>query len=319
MRNLKFAGLAATLLLGVCATTETAVAGSAEGASPFMPMGMTVDAPRGYVDMCRIRTQLCLDEAPRPRARLASYAAPSAPAVAAIAPVAVSAPAARYEDGPTASISGGLFLETTFVRPAFLRRAYVEPALLLRPAVAEQTVAPAPPPPEDVEAPPPPLASMSDAERMKMLKDVNRAVNSRVRPQTDMQHYGVEELWNRTGMERGAAGDCEDFAIEKREQLIARGYPPEDLFFAVAFRADLGLHAVLVAHTGEGDLVLDNRSAYVTPWAKAPYVWVKRQSQDDPMRWGLVDDSAPPARPREMQVAALSPQLALATASSAGQ
>jgi hypothetical protein len=86
----------------------------------------------------------------------------------------------------------------------------------------------------------------------------------------------------------------------------------------VAFRVDLGLHAVLVAHTGEGDFVLDNRSAYVTPWAKAPYIWVKRQSQEDPMRWGLVDDSIPAPRPRDVQVAALSPELAL-TAASAGQ
>jgi predicted transglutaminase-like cysteine proteinase len=166
------------------------------------------------------------------------------------------------------------------------------------------------------------LETMDSVTRRKMLDQVNRTVNGRVRAVTDMTRYGVEELWNRTGMERGAAGDCEDFAIEKREQLIARGYPTKDLFFAVAFRADLGLHAVLVAHTDEGDFVLDNRNAYVTPWAKAPYVWVKRQSQEDPTRWGLVDDSAPALAPaprgREMQMAALSPELAM-TAASAGQ
>ena len=312
MRNLKFVGLAATLLLGVCATTETAVAASRENVAAFMPIGMTVDAPRGYTDMCRIRTQLCQDEDPRGAAQLASFTSPAATVVASASAQTV----APYGKDSTASISSNLFLEAAFVRPAFLKRAFVEPALLLRSTVTESIAAPAVPVAAEETPPPPP--TMGEAERMKLLKDVNRAVNSRVRAQTDMQRYGVEELWNRTGMERGAAGDCEDFAIEKREQLISAGYPAKDLFFAVAFRVDLGLHAVLVARTDEGDLVLDNRSAYVTPWAKAPYIWVKRQSQEDPMRWGLVDDSAPPPRPRELQVAALSPELAL-SAASAGQ
>ncbi len=327
MRISAFASLVATALLGVCVGSEAAASDLV--ARPFMPLGVSVDAPRGYVDMCRIRTQLCLDEDPRGQARLAVQSAAAqdgaggaqvastqadAPAVSAPREGFV-APALLRQPDFTSSISVSFLMDANFVRPAFLRRAFVEPAFLRAPIVPVEAP-PAPP----VVSEPSESEAMNSVVRKKMLDKVNRAVNSRVRAVTDMARYGVDELWNRTGMERGAAGDCEDFAIEKREQLIALGYPTKDLFFAVAFRADLGLHAVLVAHTDEGDFVLDNRSAYVTPWAKAPYIWVKRQSQDDPMRWGLVDDSisAPAFRAREVQVAALSPELA-STAASAGQ
>lgn len=319
MRVLAFASLAATFLLGAGMGVE-ANAGEL-GARPFMPLGMTVDAPRGYTDMCRIRTQLCMDEDPRGAVQLAvqdkTEASPGeairADVQTEVAPREVlAAPALLKTADFTSSVSVSLLMDASFVQPAFLRRSFVEPAFLRTPTVQVPVEAP------KVVSQRSEPEEIGSAARKKMLDQVNRAVNSRVRAETDMARYGVEELWNRTGMERGAAGDCEDFAIEKREQLITRGYPAKDLFFAVAFRVDLGLHAVLVAHTDEGDFVLDNRSAYVTPWAKAPYIWVKRQSQDDPMLWGLVDDSAPVARAREVQVAALSPEL-IQTAASAGQ
>lgn len=327
MRVSAFAGLVATALLGACVGAEAKAGESI--ARPFMPMGMSVDAPRGYTDMCRIRTQLCQNEDPRGRVQLASRdkTASAETMRAGVQTVAapreaLDAPALLKQADFTSSISVNLLMDANFVQPAFLRRAYVEPAFLRAPAVPVAAVSfmsiPLVPPiaapmvaPAVVATPVAQQTSepetMSSAERKKMLDQVNRSVNSRVRAVTDMARYGVDELWNRTGMERGAAGDCEDFAIEKREQLIARGYPTKDLFFAVAFRVDLGLHAVLVARTDDGDFVLDNRSAYVTPWAKAPYIWVKRQSQEDPMVWGLVDDSTPPARARsrEVQVAEL--------------
>ncbi len=306
MRMPAFAGLVATMLLGVCASTEAQAGGV--NARPFMPLGMTVEAPRGYTDMCRIRTQLCRDEDPRGEIQLATQVAPEAAAQT------LAAPALLQRADYTSSISTSLLMDVNFVRPAFLRRSFVEPTFLRAPTVSVEPPPAAAPTPVQASA----SEGMSSTERKKMLDQVNKVVNGRVRAETDMQRYGVEELWNRTGLERGAAGDCEDFAIEKREQLIARGYPTKDLFFAVAFRSDLGLHAVLVAHTDDGDFVLDNRSVYVTPWAKAPYIWVKRQSQDDPMLWGLVDDSIPAPRARAMQVAALSPDL-IDTTTSAGQ
>ena len=340
MRVLAFAGLAATMLFGASSGAEAKA--NDVSARPFMPLGMTVDAPRGYTDMCRIRTQLCLNEDPRGKVQLASRATGAGDAsAAAIAPVEAAlqtvsapretfaAPALLQRADATSSISVNLLMDAGFVRPAFLRRAFVEPTFLRTPGAPGAPTVSTPPistPALPAENAPAVVRNdepevMSTAARRKMLDQVNRVVNGRVRAVTDIALYGVDELWNRTGMERGAAGDCEDFAIEKREQLIARGYPTQDLFFAVAFRADLGLHAVLVAHTDDGDFVLDNRSAYVTPWTKVPYIWVKRQSQDDPMRWGLVDDSVPASPPaprvreaREVQVAALSPELVPASA-----
>ena len=281
MRMSMFAGLAATLFLGACATTETTTQVSMAG--PFMLSGQTVEAPRGYTDMCNIRPQICREMAP------AQYAEVSAPA----------APASLLQTASyTSSVSGLDAYDASMLRPAV---AVLANAAFQRVKPAEPVAAGAEP-------------GLTTPERMKMLSKVNRSVNGAVRAISDQALYGVDELWNRPGVAKGASGDCEDFAIEKREQLIEQGYPARDLFFAVAFRADLGMHAVLVAHTETGDYVLDNRTPYVTPWNQVPYIWVKRQSREDSQLWSLVDEA--PRQPARMQVASLSPELAAQAAGS---
>jgi len=53
-------------------------------------------------------------------------------------------------------------------------------------------------------------------------------------------------------------------------------------------------HAVLIARTDRGDLVLDNQDGRVLLWKDTPYEFVKRQSQTDPRKWvGLTDFRAP--------------------------
>ena len=62
-------------------------------------------------------------------------------------------------------------------------------------------------------------------ERLSELDEVNRGVNQAIEPATDMEVYGVSEYWtiptNR--------GDCEDFALLKRKDLIERGWPARSL------------------------------------------------------------------------------------------
>nr|QQZ51542.1 transglutaminase-like cysteine peptidase [Phenylobacterium glaciei] len=161
--------------------------------------------------------------------------------------------------------------------------------------------APAAPKPADAAAKP-------LAERLKMLASVNSYVNQHVVQRTDMQNYGVEEYWTRSGVGPGATGDCEDVATEKRQQLIEQGYPVEDLFYAVAYRRDIGLHAVLVAHTETGDLVLDGRTSRIVSWDKAGYNWVKRQAQNDPSSWVMIDH--PKLMASGLRVASLDPEMA---------
>lgn len=154
--------------------------------------------------------------------------------------------------------------------------------------------------------------------RLSQLEAVNRRVNANVIQRTDLQNYGVAEFWTRAGAGPGASGDCEDMAIEKRWELIDQGYPEEDLFYAVAYREDIGLHVVLVAHTERGDLILDSRSPYITSWQRAPYIWIKRQRPGDGMHWALIDaGSARPVQQPQM-IASLDPQAAAKAAEPTG-
>ncbi|WP_394663075.1 transglutaminase-like cysteine peptidase [uncultured Sphingomonas sp.] len=143
------------------------------------------------------------------------------------------------------------------------------------------------PPPSVPETPTaaPSSKALPEAELKAMLKLVNHHVNSRVRQRPDAEIYGVGELWRRSGDGSNAVGDCEDLAIEKRAELIAAGFPPDRLAFAVVYSRAAGLHTVLVARTEMEDVVLDGRSPYVTNWSKVPYSWISVQSMNDPMLW----------------------------------
>ena len=136
---------------------------------------------------------------------------------------------------------------------------------------------------------------LSSEAEIALLRTINRRVNARVRQASDRAISGVSELWRQPGLGRGAAGDCEDLAIEKRALLIAAGFPADRLFYAVAYQRRLGLHAVLVARVTGGDVVLDSRTPYLASWTEAPYTWVSRQSTADPMIWHQVASAALPA------------------------
>jgi predicted transglutaminase-like cysteine proteinase len=81
------------------------------------------------------------------------------------------------------------------------------------------------------------------------------------------------------------SGDCEDFALTKRDHLIAMGWSPRALRIAVAQTRSGEGHAVLVVTTDKGDLVLDNRSDRIKSWKEADLHWIKIQSGDNPKLW----------------------------------
>lgn len=111
-------------------------------------------------------------------------------------------------------------------------------------------------------------------DKARELDRVQREVNSRVSYRTDLALYGRAELW-RVAADKG---DCEDYALAKRQMLLDLGWPLEALRLAVCNVETGEGHAVLMVDTAnEGTLVLDNRYPGVVPWNRLPYEWLRRQ------------------------------------------
>ncbi len=111
---------------------------------------------------------------------------------------------------------------------------------------------------------------------------VNRAVNKAITPETDLAHYGRSEYWT---IPADGFGDCEDYALTKRRDLLRAGLPASVLRIAVVDTPKNGRHAVLTVSTDEGDFVLDNLTDQILPWNATGYVWISAQNHADPMRW----------------------------------
>jgi predicted transglutaminase-like cysteine proteinase len=128
------------------------------------------------------------------------------------------------------------------------------------------------------------------AARWNELVNVNNAVNAAVSPVTDEVLFGKPEVW----FYPSDKGDCEDFVLLKRRELIARGWPVGSLLITVARQRNGDGHAVLTVLTDRGDLVLDNLQARVRLWSETDYQYVKRQSEYDTGRWVSIDDARTP-------------------------
>jgi predicted transglutaminase-like cysteine proteinase len=118
--------------------------------------------------------------------------------------------------------------------------------------------------------------------------DINNVINTMVTPRTDWQIWGVEERWS---YPTDGIGDCEDYALEKRRRLMARGVPAGDLLMTVARQRNGDGHAVLTIRTSRGDFVLDNLEPRVLAWSDTEYTYLKRQSERNSGAWVAVDDS----------------------------
>ncbi len=118
------------------------------------------------------------------------------------------------------------------------------------------------------------------------LNRVNRAVNSAALPISDQNLYGRSDYWSlpvRIGDR--LQGDCEDFVLEKKRRLTSLGYPANVLSVALVRTASGENHAVLVVGTNRGDFVLDSLSDRISPWSRAHYTLLLRQSPEGDNLW----------------------------------
>ena len=120
------------------------------------------------------------------------------------------------------------------------------------------------------------------ADTWQTLTEINHSVNESIWPQDDVIHYGRGDYWT---IPTDGYGDCDDYALTKRKELLAAGFPAPALRLAVADTPRSGRHAVLTVATDKGDFVLDNLRADVVAWNTTGYTWVERQNPAEPLGW----------------------------------
>jgi predicted transglutaminase-like cysteine proteinase len=123
-------------------------------------------------------------------------------------------------------------------------------------------------------------------EEIAELDRVNRAVNKEIEPVTDHDQHGMTEFWT---IPRSGKGDCEEYALLKRQRLIKAGWPASALLVTVVLDENKDGHAVLTARTVTGDFVLDNKTDELRLWHKTPYHFLMRQSYLNPRVWMSLD------------------------------
>lgn len=117
---------------------------------------------------------------------------------------------------------------------------------------------------------------------LRELRRVNYRVNRSMRPRNEARG---KDQW-RAGVE---SGDCEDYVLTKRRELISRGFPASAMRIAVVRTPNDVGHAVLVVGTSRGDVVLDNRTNSIVNWYETDLRWVMIQSGGNPLYWSEVD------------------------------
>lgn len=124
--------------------------------------------------------------------------------------------------------------------------------------------------------------SMSSQQELKVVEQVNRRVNRSTREVTDQSQYKTTERW---ALPTARGGDCEDFALLKKRDLIHAGVDPSKLLIATVLDTRRVPHAVLVYRSSNGDLVLDNLTNRIKPWTATRYLFLRMQDPNRPGRW----------------------------------
>jgi predicted transglutaminase-like cysteine proteinase len=120
-------------------------------------------------------------------------------------------------------------------------------------------------------------------ERREELLEVNAQVNRSIVPERNTE--GVAgEAW----LLSPKSGDCNDYAVTKRHDLIALGWPSRVLLLAEVVTTWGEHHLVLVVRTRQGDLVADSLYHDLKPWTRTPYQWVRIQSPKTPTYWSTL-------------------------------
>jgi predicted transglutaminase-like cysteine proteinase len=120
-----------------------------------------------------------------------------------------------------------------------------------------------------------------NAETFELLKRVNHDVNASIAPVLKSYGSDLQDGWTIAPV----TGDCNDYAVTKRHELLASGLPAKALRLSVVKTSSGIGHLVLVVTTTKGDIVLDNLTEAIRPWQNTDYHWLKIQSANDAGFW----------------------------------
>jgi predicted transglutaminase-like cysteine proteinase len=136
--------------------------------------------------------------------------------------------------------------------------------------------------PADCKSDPTEIAVIElDVDTLELMNRVNHSVNATIAPQLKSDGTSSGLGWTIAP----SAGDCNDYAVTKRHELLQSGLPAKALRLAVV-RTSSGIgHLVLVVTTTKGELVLDNLTETIRPWQTTDYRWLKIQSASDARFW----------------------------------
>jgi predicted transglutaminase-like cysteine proteinase len=126
-------------------------------------------------------------------------------------------------------------------------------------------------------------ASLTKARWTELAK-VNQDVNRAIQPAANLGGVTAEE-W----LLAPHRGDCNDYAVTKRHELLARGWPSHSLLLAEVVIASGEHHLVLVVRTNEDDFILDNLTDDVRSVSLIEYEWVRAQRVENPRFWAAVN------------------------------
>jgi predicted transglutaminase-like cysteine proteinase len=120
-------------------------------------------------------------------------------------------------------------------------------------------------------------------ERWVELQEVNRGINLAIAPvRNELGLAGEEWIINPD------RGDCNDYAVSKRHELLMRGWPARALLLSEVVVSSGEHHLVLLVRTRSGDFILDNLTPQIKLWSRAPYRWVRAQSPSHSRLWATV-------------------------------
>jgi predicted transglutaminase-like cysteine proteinase len=137
------------------------------------------------------------------------------------------------------------------------------------------------------------------ADNFELLSRINHSINAAINPVSKAYDTDLRNGWTIAP----ASGDCNDYAVTKRHELLAHGLPAKALRLSVVKTTSGVGHLVLVVATIKGDMVLDNLTDAIRPWQSTDYRWLKIQSAADARFWYEVKAPGVPVSDLKLRLA----------------